>query len=176
MESQPNPDKASTIRLAKHIPSGFTYKVVAITEDLAENHVTLTYRGPNAAEVFVKHMVDLEERLLGVLRDVKPMEMTEADVHDFKTATNCSTCICRKTLDTDRVREHCHVTGKYRGAAHNSCNLNFKQMERIPVFFHNLREYDSHLIMEAIGKIKHKKIYCIPQNHEKYISFSLGKI
>jgi len=169
---QPDPKRSSTIRLAKHVPSGFTYKVVGVTEDLTEAHVT--YRGPNAADVFVEHMVELEDRLLHVLRDQKPMEMTEEDVHAFKSATHCS--ICGQLLNDDIVRDHCHVTGKYRGAAHNACNINLKQRERIPIFFHNLRGYDSHLIMEAIGKMKNKKINCIPQNHEKYISFSLGKL
>jgi len=57
---QPDPKRSSTIRLAKHVPSGFTYKVVGVTEDLTEAHVT--YRGPNAADVFVEHMVELEDR------------------------------------------------------------------------------------------------------------------
>jgi hypothetical protein len=169
---QPDPKRSSTIRLAKNVPSGFTYKVVGVTEDLTEDHVT--YRGPNAAEVFVQHMVELEDRLLNVLRDQKPMEITEEDVHAFNSATHCS--ICSLPLNGDVVRDHCHVTGKYRGAAHNACNINLKQRERIPIFSHNLRGYDSHLIMEAIGKMKDKNIYCIPQNHEKYISFSLGKL
>jgi len=83
---QPDPKRSSTIRLAKHVPSGFTYKVVGVTEDLTEAHVT--YRGPNAADVFVEHMVELEDRLLHVLRDQKPMEMTEEDVHAFNSATH----------------------------------------------------------------------------------------
>lgn len=74
----------------------------------------------------------------------------------FQKTTHCH--ICQKKLESDRVRDHCHVTGKFRGAAHNACNLNLKQKERIPVLFHNLRGYDSHLIMQAIGKIKHKHI------------------
>lgn len=64
--------------------------------------------------------------------------------------------------------------GKFRGAAQNACNLSYQLRERIPVFFHNLKGYDTHHIMSAIGKEKRKKI--IPQNHENYISFSLGKL
>ena len=169
---QPDPQKSSTIKLAMHTPSGFTYKVVGLTDDLTEDHVT--YRGENAAEVFVGHMVRLEERLVNVLRNPKPMVMSDEDVHDFQNATHCS--ICGDELGVEVVRDHCHVTGKYRGAAHSNCNLNYKLMERIPVFFHNLRGYDAHHIMSAIGKFKHKKLTCIPQNHEKYISFSLGKL
>ena len=169
---QPDPQKSSTIKLAMHTPSGFTYKVVGLTDDITEDHVT--YRGDNAAEVFVEHMVRLEERLVNVLRNPKPMVMSDEDVHDFQNSTHCS--ICGDELGVEVVRDHCHVTGKYRGAAHSNCNLNYKLMERIPVFFHNLRGYDAHHIMSAIGKFKHKKLTCIPQNHEKYISFSLGKL
>eukprot|EP01044_Picomonas_judraskeda_P046439 COSAG03_NODE_25918_length_262_cov_1.276074_1_plen_80_part_00 len=56
---------------------------------------------------------------------------------------------CQKALGKDKVRDHDHLTGKYRGAAHNSCNLEEgKKRTRhytIPVFFHNLKGYDSHL-------------------------------
>ena len=57
----------------------------------------------------------------------------------------------------DSVRDHCHITGKYRGAVHNSCNLMLKispKITQIPVVFYNLRGYDSHLIVQAISKIQ----------------------
>jgi len=66
------------------------------------------------------------------------------------------------------------VSGKFRGAAHNDCNINYKFTGRIPVVFHNLRGYGNHVIMQAIGKIQGKSLKCIPNNIEKYISFSLG--
>ena len=77
-----------------------------------------------------------------------------------------------------KVRDHCHITGQFRGAAHSKCNLQLKidpDKVKIPVFFHNLRGYDSHLIMQAISKLE-GDIKCIPNNMEKYISFSLGKL
>ena len=76
------------------------------------------------------------------------------------------------------MRDHCHITGKYRGAAHNACNLKVRPSPKtttIPVVFHNLRGYDSHLIMQAISETT-GKIPCIPNNTEKYISFSLGQL
>ena len=78
----------------------------------------------------------------------------------------------------DAVRDHCHITGKFRGAAHNVCNLRLRINPKttiIPVVFHNLRGYDAHHIMQEIGNIT-SKIKCIPNNMEKYISFSLGNL
>ena len=97
---------------------------------------------------------------------------------------------CKETLTKkfykDSVRDHCHITGQYRGAAHNACNLKLKicpRITQIPVVFHNLRGYDSHLIMQAISKIQetnededYLKLSCIPNNTEKYISFNLGNL
>ena len=78
----------------------------------------------------------------------------------------------------DSVRDHNHITGKYRGAAHNECNfklkLNSKTMP-IPVIFHNLKGYDGHLLMQAMARVQ-GEIKCIPTNTEKYISFSLGNL
>ena len=61
-------------------------------------------------------------------------------------------------LDVDRFRDHCHLTDKFRGAAHNACNLNLQFPGRIPVILHILGGYDSHLIMQGAGKLKNKTI------------------
>ena len=71
----------------------------------------------------------------------------------------------------DSVRDHCHITGEYRSAAHHSCNMKYF----IPVIVHSLKNYDAHLIMQAIAEIE-AKLKCIPQSMEKYVSFSLGKL
>ena len=92
----------------------------------------------------------------------------------FQTATHCHTC--EEELGTDRVRDHCHLTGKFWGAAHNDYNWNFKFTSRIPLVFHNLKNYDAHLIIKAMGFIKNRPISCIPTNDEKYISFSIGDL
>ena len=80
--------------------------------------------------------------------------------------------ICKRVFsrNDDKVRDHCHFTGKLRGA-HESCNLKFKKPKFTPVFFHNLSGYDSHLFVKNLGKSE-GNITCIPNNEEKYISFS----
>ena len=104
------------------------------------------------------------------------MRMTREDWWTHNSATTCR--VCEKPLKGDSVRDHCHITGKYRGAAHNACNLKLHLSPKtttIPVVFHNLRGYDSHLLMRAISKVE-GRVTCIPNNTEKYISFSLDQL
>ena len=78
----------------------------------------------------------------------------------------------------DSVKDHDHITGLYRDAAHNECNFKLRldpKKVQIPVIFHNLRGYDAHLLMQAMARVP-GEIKCIPNNTEKYISFSLGNV
>ena len=84
--------------------------------------------------------------------------------------------ICKKLIDNDeeKVRDQCHVTGKFRGAAHKSCNLIFQLTKKVLEIFHNLRGYDSHLIFNELDKFD-IKIMVIPNGLEKYVTFFLNK-
>ena len=78
----------------------------------------------------------------------------------------------------ESLRDYDHMIGKYRGAAHNECNFKLKLNPKtmpIPVFFHNLKGYDGHLLMQAMARVQ-GEIKCIRRNTEKYISFSLGNL
>ena len=116
--------------------------------------------------------------------------MTEVDEQCFKTMDGCHICGEKYTDKDVRVRDHCHITGKFRGSAHQECNLKLRikpEDIKIPVIFHNLRGYDSHFIMQQIGEIAKKDAYtnkkgekqdlninAIPNNMEKYMAFMLG--
>ena len=104
------------------------------------------------------------------------MIFNSEDQKDFKSATLCH--ICEKDLYKDKeigkilkVRDHCYFTGEYRGAAHNECHLNCKKPLILPVIFHNLQGYDSHLFIKQLAKVS-GDLSCIPSTEEKYISFS----
>ena len=73
----------------------------------------------------------------------------------------------------DKVRDHCHIFGNYRGCAHWSCNINLKITKAVPIIFHNLKNYDSHLIFKEISKFN-CKVSVIPNGLEKYTSFTLN--
>ena len=71
-----------------------------------------------------------------------------------------------------KVRDHCHYTGKFRGAAHSICNLNYKVLQEIPVKIHNGSKYDYHFIIKELAKEFKGEFECLAENTEKYISFS----
>ena len=79
-----------------------------------------------------------------------------------------------KVRDEERVRDHCHVTGKFRGAAHCDCNINLQLTKKVPVIFHNLRGYYSHLIFSELDKFD-VTISVIPNGLERYMAFFLNK-
>ena len=88
--------------------------------------------------------------------------------------------ICRKEFNADdrdkkyhKVRDHCHYTGKYRGAAHDICNLRYKIPKEIPVVFHNRSIYDYHFIIKNLAEEFEGEFECLGENTEKYITFSV---
>ena len=96
--------------------------------------------------------------------------MTEEEENLFQKSNSC--WICKKLFDNDeeKVRDHCHITGKFRGAAHKSCTLNFRLTKKVPLIFHNLTNYGSHLIFNELDKFD-VKIKVIPNGLEKYMAF-----
>jgi len=71
-----------------------------------------------------------------------------------------------------RVRDHCHLTSRYRDPAHSNCNLNYKNSFYIPIVFHNLSSYDAHFIIKEIATAYEEHVDVLPITKEKYISFT----
>ena len=101
----------------------------------------------------------------------------QKDKRKAKQKTNCY--LCQKPLlqkyYRDAVKDHCHLTGNYRGAVHNNCNLKLRinpKKDQIPVVFHNLRGYDAHHLMQAMANLQ-KEVKCVANNMEKYITISV---
>ena len=88
----------------------------------------------------------------------------------------CSCWICGKLFDLmdEKVGDHCHISGKFRGAAHFSCNANFKISKKVPVVFHNLKGYDGHLIMKELSNFD-VSIDVIPCGLGKYMVFIVNR-
>ena len=99
--------------------------------------------------------------------------MSEEEEHLIQESHNC--WICKKLINNDeKVRDHCHVTEKFRGAVQWDCNINFQLTKKVPVIFHNLKGYESHLLFSELHKFN-LKINVIPNGLEKYTAFFLGK-
>ena len=129
------------------------------------------YRGPDAAKAFCKKIQEyIKDIYYLIKKSNKKIEMTEKEQENFNIATECY--ICKKELNNDKVRDHCHLTGKYRGPAHNNCNLNLKdKINFVPIFFHNLSGFDSHLFIKELAESE-GNIECLAKNKEDYISFA----
>ena len=185
---QPNDDKSYTEAYQRHTDCGYGYKVVCCYDDKYTKPVQI-YRGEKAVYKFMEAMLDEVKYCKKIMKKYfnKPLRMTEDDEKEFQKANECHICNKKYNENDVRVRDHCHITGKYRGSAHQDCNLNFRLTEKIPVMFHNLRGYDSHFIMQEIGETVKKHTYtnkkgekcqmninAIPNNMEKYMAFMLG--
>jgi hypothetical protein len=173
-----NPNMPSTTKYQQHKPSGFKINVVNSVSETADTYI---YRGEDCIEVFFKKIREIEDKLMKILKTNKQMTMSKEDKQDYTNATKCYICN-NEIIENDKkgykVRDHCHISGKYRGCAHNVCNINYNYKNiKIHVFFHNLKSYDAHLIISNADKIEGKcKIDVIAQNSEKFIAFGFGHL
>ena len=188
---QQDGNKSYTEAYQRHTDCGYGYKVVCCYDDKYTKPIQL-YRGEKAVYKFMENILEEVKYCKRVMKKYfnKPLRMTEENEQEFKKATTCHICDKKYTEKDIRVRDHCHITGKYRGSAHQECNLKLRinpEEIKIPVIFHNLRGYDSHFIMQEIGAIVKKHAYknkkeeykqmninAIPNNMEKYMAFMLG--
>ena len=167
----PNPKKSYNFSYQKHEPSGFCFYVKGITgKRIKPILYTKKCESDNVAKIFIDKLVETTKAIYDdFYKKPKPMIINTTVQKDFNNAVNCH--ICGNKLGSDRVRDHCHFTGEYRGAAHNHCNLMCRKPKVLPVIFHNLQGYDAHLFIREIAKVE-GKLDCIPNTEEKYITFS----
>ncbi|CAH3022142.1 unnamed protein product, partial [Porites evermanni] len=168
-----------------NIPKGFTFpvKIRDITKfetlnpdlpvvDKRIKPITYTKKeeDENIPKIFVEKLTEATQSIYNdFYRRPKPLILTKDEQKSFDKAMICH--ICNKDLFEDKVRDHCHFTGQYRGAAHNSCNLKCRKPLVLPVIFHNLQGYDAHLFIKQLATLP-GELNCIPSTEEKYISFS----
>ena len=180
-----DPSKSFTNKYQKHVPSGFYYTIKCMDEDIYPTKTVLrtaSYEGEDMGKLFVDSLTEDLKPIYKILKNPLPMVMTESDEVKHELAKECYACkdifgrewMNKKTEKLEEVkkcRDHCHITGKYRGAACDKCNLRMRVPKFVPVLFHNLEGYDSHLFVKSLG-LTEGDIRCIPKTDEKYISFS----
>ena len=175
--------KSNQNKYQRHVPYSFC---ILLKSELSENLLSsfglstkpILYRGDNAARKFIDSLYDIArkvERIYEINLPMTPLTVTEEAC--FSAATECFICHGEFTEADYKVRDHSHIDGKFRGAAHNKCNLNYKLPNFIPVVFHNLSNYDGHFIIPELGR-DDGTIQVLATSAEKFISFSkkVGKI
>ena len=149
-----NPEESSTTETNKNTPSAYSL-VAHCSFDKTKNNLDY-YRGDNCMKKFCK---DLREYAIKIInyekKDMIPLTKKEEKNHNKQKVCY----ICKKEFDTGdndkkhhNVRDHCHYTRKYRGAAHNIFNLRYKIPKEIPIVFHNGFTYDYHFIINELEK------------------------
>ena len=146
------------------------YKVVCVDDRFTKRIVV--YRGENAAYEFIKAIRKEYKYCKKAMNQLfnRNLIMSEKEERLFQQSNG--SWIYKKLIDNDeeKVRDHCHVTGKFRDAAHWNCSINLQLTKKIPVIFHNLRVYDSHLIFCELDNFD-VEINAIPNGLEKYMTF-----
>ena len=168
-----NLEESSTTKINKHIPSGYSI-FTHCSFDKSKNKLNY-YRGEDCMKRFCK---DLREHATKII-DCEKKEMLPLTKEEEEKYNNQEVCyICKKEFDKSdnkhyKMRDHCHYTGKYRGAVHNICNLRYKIPKDIPIIFHNGSTYDYHFIIRELGKEFEGTFECLGESTEKYITFSV---
>ena len=124
---------------------------------------------------FIKSMLKESKYCSDVMKEHfnKELVMTKKDNEDFEKSIKYWICDNVYVGGCVKVRDYGYITGKYRGSAHRDCNIKVKLNHKIPIVFHNIKNYDSHLVMQELGKFDFK-INVIPNGFEKYISFNVN--
>ncbi len=180
-----DPDKSYTVQYQSHVPSGFCYTIKCMDESVYPTKTvvkTASHEGEDMGKSFVETLTKDLTPIYEILKTSKPIIMPNSEKDQHKKSNSCYACgikfntirVNEKTKKEEKVikcADHCHITGKYRGAACDKCNLRMKVPMFVPVIFHNLEGYDAHLFVKSLG-LEEGDIRCIPKTDEKYISFS----
>ena len=170
-----NPEKSSTTKINKYTPSGYLLSTHC-SFDRTKNKLD-HYRGKNCMK---NVCLDLREHATKIINYEKKEMMPLTKKGEKKHNKQEVRYICEKGFSTDvnnkkyhKVRDHCHYTGKYRGAAHDICNLRYKIPKKIPVVFHNGSTYDYRFIIKELAEEFEGEFECLGENTEKCITFSV---
>ena len=166
-----NPNESSTTKTNKHTPSGYSI-FTSCSFDESGNKLKY-YRGKDCMKKFCKDLKEHATRIINYEKK-KIIALTKEEKINYNDQQICY--ICKKEFSNDdkknyKVRDHCHYTGKYRGAAHNICNLRYKVHKEIPVVFHNGSTYDYHFIIKELVKEFEGNFDRLGEKTEKYITF-----
>ena len=163
---------SNTRLVTKQVLCSYCYMMVCCGSEVKG---PIPYHGENVVKYFLESLQDELVEIREVLKHPAKICICDDDQKDFLKTTVCH--ICGEDLGEDRVRDHYHITGKYRRAVYNACNLKLRiypNKTKIQIVFHNLRGYDGHLIMTETTA--GEKVGCISKNMEKYMTLCVGQL
>ena len=169
--------KSGSTTIKHHKPCSAGYHI--ISTDPKYNFQPKIFRGEYCIRYFLDELQKDYLKLKDIIDHPLKMSMTAEQQREYDHATTCS--ICDKAIDSTHIKvaDHCHLTSEFRGAAHQSCNLNYRlkpSQFKLPIFFHNLKGYDAHFLIKEVDPLIHGEVTVIPQSAEKYISFQIGNL
>ena len=159
-----------TIKYQEHFPNSIGAKLVCIDDRFTLP--SIIFKGKDCINKLITWVLDKQKWTKQVTDQYFKKKLIMINEGIYKSSHIC--WIYREELNTGRVRDHCHITGKFRGAAHNQCNLKFKMSKKLPIIFHNLRGYDGHLIFKELNNFN-VDIEVIPKTIDKYMSLIVNR-
>ena len=175
---QNNPKNSYTEKKAKHKPSGYAWCSICSFDDTKNKHYF--YRGKDCIEKFCKDVNELGTEMIN-FKNKEMISLTSEEIKSYEKQKVCYICEKRFCNNKNKksgydlyhkVRYHGHCTGKFRGAAHNICNLRYKIPKKISIAFHNGSRYDYHFVIKKLAEEFKSEFECLGGNTEKYITFS----
>ena len=172
-----NPNKSHTTNIAQHIPSGYLIDVV---RDHNNSSVVTYYREKYCIKKLCEELREIGIELLNTEKEeAQPVTSNQKKIH--KNSKKCH--ICKKPFHHNKkskyynsfrkVKDHNYYNGIYRGAAHSTCKFKYTTKRDIHVVIHNGSNYDFHLRIKELAAESKKEIHCIPEDKQKYKSFSI---
>ena len=160
-----------TEKISKHIRSAWCVHSAFAYGDPSEP--LKMYRGKDCVEMFLEYIEEEVRRLYATFPQQPMTGLTVALKRENEAVEKCHVSLKNfNNLKNKKVRDHCHDTGLYRGAAHKNCNLKYRIPDHILIVFYNLSGYDAHLFIKELGRRFNKNdIGLIAENKEKYSSF-----
>ena len=161
-----------TIRYQEHYPNSIGAKLVCIDDRFTLS--SIIFKGKSCTNKFIRWVLNKQKWAKRITKRYfnKRLIMTNEDEEIYNKSQICS--ICKKELNTDKVRDHCHVTGKFRGTARNKCNLKLRIPTKLPIIFLNLQGYERHIILKELNNFN-VNISVIPKGIDKYMSIIVNR-
>jgi len=167
-------DRSFTHVISNQEPIAFSFIILNVQNKIIHEK---TYSGPNAANAFIDHLLEQEVNWISNLfSGFNEMNLSNKQQQHFDNTHECYLCKKNFSENIVKCRDHCHFTGKYLGAACQTCNLDRRKQKKLKIFLHNGSKYDFHFIIKALNNRSKdvKNIYILPYNGENFRTISFN--